>query len=56
MERNEKNNLEYSFILLFENFNRGNENFFLLFGSLSGRKWNEMDTREYSLLWDTIGL
>ena len=56
MERNEKNNLKYSFILLFRNFNRGNEKSFLLFRSLNGRKWNEMGTREYSLLWDTIGL
>ena len=30
--------LEYSYIPLFESFNRGNEKFILLFKSLSGRE------------------
>ena len=33
--------LEYFSFLLFGSFNGGNEKFILLFGSLSGRKWNQ---------------
>ena len=41
MERNKRIILEYSSLLLFGNFNGGNGKLIPLFGSLSGREWNE---------------
>ena len=35
--------LEYSSLPLFESFNGGNEKLIPLFGSLSGREWNEYE-------------
>ena len=35
--------LEYSSFILFRSFNGGNGKLILLFGSLSGRKWNELE-------------
>ena len=35
--------LEYSLILLFGSFNKGNGKLIPLFGSLSGREWNEYE-------------
>ena len=35
--------LEYSSIPLFGSFNGGNEKLIPLFGSLSGREWNELE-------------
>ena len=41
MKMNVENNFRIFFILLFESFNGDNGKFILLFGNLSGRKWNE---------------